>query len=474
MKLKIPMLMMMERIHTMSHTIPPAQGLTHRPVPATPQVEKRAALRKATNSVLEFHDLAFLNAEKLPPALDAKLVPPFVDCGFGDDSVQDRQRNRYMAFGAVTKLAEKYDWLWRLAPDGVLTENITSDPFVALASTGKRYGYLTTIKDDARCTKGLWAATGRFINDTGLQTTFFHVLPQDTAFYNGFQISHSSLWTSAEFRQYFEHLDREGGMFYYRWNDANIHTLALSLFTPAEEIAVLTDVGYKHWPFIQQRTNRHVIKKPLAMAVDGLAYKVEPARELNKLFAPRRYGYLGTDVATSFRLPPSVRYGDYAWLLGDTFIGTSTPVVRNGGTDLVHNALAFLPAGHDVSPPDVRFFWNVREDGSPAEVFSADHPDSILWPVSALSVEYEEDGAKVAKIVILCQHVQKKHDLMEFLVAGGMNFEVVGTVVVVVENANDSPGRWRIRKAVVPGTDSNHNWSVITPISRTSTSQHPC
>jgi hypothetical protein len=40
---------------------------------------------------------------------------------------------------------------------------------------------------------------------------------------------------------------------------------------------------------------------------------------------------------------------------------------------------------------------------------SADHPDSILWPVSALSVEYEEDGAKVAKIVILCQHVQKKH-----------------------------------------------------------------
>jgi hypothetical protein len=45
---------------------------------------------------------------------------------------------RYMAFGAVTKLAEKYDWLWRLAPDGVLTENITSDPFVALASTGKR------------------------------------------------------------------------------------------------------------------------------------------------------------------------------------------------------------------------------------------------------------------------------------------------------------------------------------------------
>jgi hypothetical protein len=104
----------------------------------------------------------------------------------------------------------------------------------------------------------------------------FSTIPflQDTAFYNGFQISHSSLWTSAEFRQYFEHLDREGGMFYYRWNDANIHTLALSLFTPAEEIAVLTDVGYKHWPFIQQRTNRHVIKKPLAMAVDGLAYKV--------------------------------------------------------------------------------------------------------------------------------------------------------------------------------------------------------
>jgi hypothetical protein len=107
----------------------------------------------------------------------------------------------------------------------------------------------------------------------------------------------------------------------------------------------------------------------LVLILCSLHLQVEPARELNKLFAPRRYGYLGTDVATSFRLPPSVRYGDYAWLLGDTFIGTSTPVVRNGGTDLVHNALAFLPAGHDVSPPDVRFFWNVREDGSPAEVF---------------------------------------------------------------------------------------------------------
>ena len=47
---------------------------------------------------------------------------------------------------------------------------------------------------------------------------------------------------------------------------------------------------------------------------------------------------------------------------------------------------------------------------------------------------------------------------MDFLVADGMNFEVQGTSVIVIDNPEASPSRWHSRVQNVPNTNGTHNW----------------
>jgi hypothetical protein len=405
-------------------------------------------------------------------------------CGFDDDTVSDRRRNHYLASQAVDMLSEKYDWLWRLAPEALLTENVTYDPFAMLASSGKRYGYLSTMQDDTRCLTGLWDATRAYVSVKDLEPTFFNVLPENMVFYNGFEIAHASLFTSPQYKDFFEFIDRQGGMFYHRWTEANVHTLALSLLTAPHELHRFSDVGFEHWPFIKQQSNRAVNKKALEHSVRGRSLTVSPAPELNSLFAARRLGFLGADVATSFRLPSVAGYGDYLWLFGDTFLGTSDGTARDRASmTLVHNSIAFTPAGHDLAPSDVAFYWPVDAHGKPTELFKPQHGESdmMLWPVTGFSVEYEG----TAKVVLFAQRVKKTHgttplhsppllptaasdvmcypfcvclDVMELLVAEGMNFEVQGTSIIVVDNPHSPPSRWTYRVGDLPGTDQTHNW----------------
>jgi len=49
-------------------------------------------------------------------------------------------------------------------------------------------------------------------------------------------------------------------------------------------------------------------------------------------------------------------------------------------------------------------------------------------------------------------------DLMDFLVADGMNFEVAGTSVLIVDNPEETPSRWRFRVGDMPDTSANVNW----------------
>jgi len=375
-------------------------------------VATRKAIRQMTSSPLEFIELSFLGHHSIPSFLDRSRIKDKLICGYDDDTITDRLVNRRLAYEGMKQLRNDFDWYWRLAPDATLTANITYDPFVRMASQGKRYGYMTTVEEDRRCISGLWDAAKSYVDRTQIQPTFFNVVPEGTVFYNGFEISHRTLWEGQEYQKFFDFMDHKGGMLYHRWTDMNIRTLALSLFTPSDEIHRFTDVGFHHWPFVDQHTDRNVIKKTVQPLWESRAVTVTPAEDLNSLFAARRWGFQGADVATSFRLPSVASHlGAYAWLLGDTFLGTSNGLQRlSDGVHTIHNSLAFLPKGDKPIPADVHFFYNYKADGMPTEVFGYPTSDGIYWPVAGLSVELkQDDGSVESKIILLAQRVVKKH-----------------------------------------------------------------
>lgn len=65
-------------------------------------------------------------------------------------------------------------------------------------------------------------------------------------FWSNFEIASNSLFTSPEYRTYYDFLENSKGFFTERWGDAPVHSLAVGLFLNLSEIHYFRDIGYKH------------------------------------------------------------------------------------------------------------------------------------------------------------------------------------------------------------------------------------
>lgn len=55
-----------------------------------------------------------------------------------------------------------------------------------------------------------------------------------------------SIWQSCAYCNYVDYIERLGGIYYTRWGDAPIKSLAVSMFVPWAETYNFKDIGYKH------------------------------------------------------------------------------------------------------------------------------------------------------------------------------------------------------------------------------------
>lgn len=65
-------------------------------------------------------------------------------------------------------------------------------------------------------------------------------------FWSNFEIASNSLFTSPEYKAYYDFLENSNGFFTERWGDAPVHSLAVGLFLNLSEIHYFRDIGYKH------------------------------------------------------------------------------------------------------------------------------------------------------------------------------------------------------------------------------------
>ncbi|KAF8518759.1 nucleotide-diphospho-sugar transferase [Gautieria morchelliformis] len=164
----------------------------------------------------------------------------------------------------------QYDWIWRLDSDIVFHCDVPYDPFVRMQSAQALYGFVQ-VSDDA-----LWVQPSLAGNISAFMATHAHLLPPDAnhgfswrdigkalrgeaggedwtmrTFYNNWEISHRTLWSSELYMSFFEYLDRAGGFFYERWGDAPVHSLGVSMSLRADQVMQFEDMGYEHqrWPY---------------------------------------------------------------------------------------------------------------------------------------------------------------------------------------------------------------------------------
>jgi len=175
-------------------------------------------------------------------------------------SVSYRHMCRYESgFFYRHELMKDYEYYWRVDPDIKLYCDIDYDVFQYMKDNNKKYGFTISLHEYQETIPTLWETTKEFIDENPQyldeDNNMAWISDDKGKSYNGchfwsnFEIASLDFFRSEAYNKYFEHLDKAGGFFYERWGDAPVHSIAVSLFMPKDQIHYFNDIGYFHVPF---------------------------------------------------------------------------------------------------------------------------------------------------------------------------------------------------------------------------------
>ncbi|CEP09581.1 hypothetical protein [Parasitella parasitica] len=176
-----------------------------------------------------------------------------------DGNTKDfRFKSRLMA-GTIFNHAifDQLDYFWRFEPGSEYMCPIDFDPFQYMLDNQKEISYSIATYERQETIPSLFRAVLKFkkqhpewhptvdvedesllslmTNDDGEYNRCF--------FWNNFQIAKTSFFKSVEYQAFFEFIDKEQGIFYERWADPVIQSLAVALFLNRDQVHVWEDVG---------------------------------------------------------------------------------------------------------------------------------------------------------------------------------------------------------------------------------------
>jgi len=174
----------------------------------------------------------FINKSELPKRTCANRIGYHHMCCFHAKSVYEQP------------ILARLHYVWRLDDDSYITKHIGYDVFRLMRDRHKQYGFVSLRTDTPRCIIGLWSAVKKYMRQRSIKPKF--KWSHRRIFYNNFEISDLNVWRSHEYRDYIDYIDRLGGIYYHRWGDATIKTIAVTLFLSKNRMHHFKDIGYKH------------------------------------------------------------------------------------------------------------------------------------------------------------------------------------------------------------------------------------
>jgi hypothetical protein len=143
--------------------------------------------------------------------------------------------------------------------------------------------------------------------------------------------------------------------------------------------------------------------------------------------------WLGGDVAYSIDLGRK----RVLWLFGDSFIGNRAGAKR-GQSTMVRNCVA-VETGYDPSRASLKFYWRTQQ-GRPAS-FVTDRGDAWLWPTDGVRL-----GSRLLLFFTRVRPDSRKDSL---------GFENFGWAAFLVDNPDEEPSAWVLRRIDVPTNARN-------------------
>ena len=188
---------------------------------------------------------------RIPDYVNASLVPRMAGFGLRKRTIGYRHMCRFHAGGVYEQPIVRSPGLeygWRLDDDSVIRRPIDYDLFRVMRDGRYQYGYRQINRGWSPVDYALWDAVDRYLDVTpSLTPTFYRQWPKNAArYFNNFEVSDLRVWLSPQYRDYFNFVDRLGGIYYQKWGDAAIKTIAVTLFIPRDRTHRFTSIDYSH------------------------------------------------------------------------------------------------------------------------------------------------------------------------------------------------------------------------------------
>ena len=227
---------------------------------------QRNVLSRFPYRVLVFHDTTpyKLNVHvpqlELHPIVGFDTIPPYLNAtevrAVTRFSLGYRFMCRFWAHGFFQQPAVRnLTYYWRLDTEVYMVKPIAIDPFVYMEEHHLHYMYGSTDYEEPYVVVGLWEAIGTYMRLNHMHPRRLKDYTRADGsynmwmYYNNFEVSRVDLWRSKAYDDFFDYIDRTGGILLRRWGDAPIRTLSLAALFPEARKEQWRGLCYHHKNF---------------------------------------------------------------------------------------------------------------------------------------------------------------------------------------------------------------------------------
>ena len=153
------------------------------------------------------------------------------------------------------QVMENFDWYWHFDTDSFLVRKVNYDVFAYMEKNNFNYGYQTIMIEKPYACENFWETTKEYIKSRKIKPTFLDKYLNKgewdrSYYYADFEISKLDFWRSDKYMNYFDYMDKSGGIYKYRWGDTLFHSMAVFMYMDESETHQFTDIGWKHQRYI--------------------------------------------------------------------------------------------------------------------------------------------------------------------------------------------------------------------------------
>lgn len=153
------------------------------------------------------------------------------------------------------KHLKEYEYYWRLDTDSHILDEIKFDVFKRLKDNNKTYGYIAELPEHPPTIQLINPFLKNYMEKYNVKGKFIDYLLDKFGnynyrmIYNNFEICRVDFHTTKENLNFIQEVDNTGYIYEYRWGDAPIRTLSLSLHLDRDKIYRFKDIDYQHQGF---------------------------------------------------------------------------------------------------------------------------------------------------------------------------------------------------------------------------------